>query len=132
MHMAECRSQQNISLSEDELTAAMKLLDKRGSGYIEFDEFVDWWVNKVCLWALHAIHVASICFDCFEKGFTAIILSEELWGNIGASLFTCAIDGQQLRTCSMCNMTSYCSVIQAFSTSVSLKSAMIHICRIVC
>ena len=43
----ECRSQQNVSLNEDELTAAMKLLDKRGSGYIEFDEFVDWWVNKV-------------------------------------------------------------------------------------
>ena len=44
----ECRSQQNISLDEAELTAAMKLLDKRGSGYIEFDEFVDWWVNQVC------------------------------------------------------------------------------------
>ena len=43
-----CRSQQNINLDDAELTAAMKLLDKRGSGYIEFDEFVDWWVNKVC------------------------------------------------------------------------------------
>lgn len=50
-HIAEafmcCRSQQNVNLDESELTAAMKLLDKRGSGYIEFDEFVDWWVNKV-------------------------------------------------------------------------------------
>lgn len=42
-----CRSQQNVKLDESELTAAMKLLDKRGSGYVEFDEFVDWWVNKV-------------------------------------------------------------------------------------
>ena len=53
---------------QKELTAAMKLLDKRGSGYIEFDEFVDWWVNKVglptnkrphlaCL--LHMTHVAG-------------------------------------------------------------------------
>ena len=32
--------------------AAMKLLDKRGSGYIEFDEFVEWWVNKVCICSL--------------------------------------------------------------------------------
>lgn len=46
--LAMCRSQQDISLDEAELTAAMKLLDKRGSGYIEFDEFVDWWVNQVC------------------------------------------------------------------------------------
>ena len=37
-----------MNLDENELTAAMKLLDKRGSGYVEFDEFVDWWVNKVC------------------------------------------------------------------------------------
>ena len=41
------RSQQDINLDDNELTAAMKLLDKRGSGYVEFDEFVDWWVNKV-------------------------------------------------------------------------------------
>lgn len=47
--MPACRSQQNVNLNESELTAAMKLLDKRGSGYVEFDEFVDWWVNKVCL-----------------------------------------------------------------------------------
>lgn len=52
--IAQCRSQQDISLNENELTAAMKLLDKRGSGYIEFDEFVDWWVNKVCTWLLPA------------------------------------------------------------------------------
>lgn len=25
----------------------MKIIDSDGSGVIEFDEFVDWWVNKV-------------------------------------------------------------------------------------
>ena len=48
LRQPSCRSQQSINLDENELSAAMKLLDKRGSGYIEFDEFVDWWVNKVC------------------------------------------------------------------------------------
>ena len=24
----------------------MELLDKRGSGYVEFDEFATWWVSK--------------------------------------------------------------------------------------
>lgn len=47
LELRRLATQQNVSLNEDELTAAMKLLDKRGSGYVEFDEFVDWWVNKV-------------------------------------------------------------------------------------
>ena len=34
-------------LEEEELTAAMKILDTDESGVIEFYEFVDWWVNKV-------------------------------------------------------------------------------------
>ena len=34
----------------------MKLLDKRGSGYVEFDEFVDWWVNKVRCVVPTAVH----------------------------------------------------------------------------
>ena len=34
-------------LEEEELNAAMKILDTDESGVIEFDEFVDWWVNKV-------------------------------------------------------------------------------------
>lgn len=35
------------SLSADELETAMKIIDSDGSGVIEFDEFVEWWVNKV-------------------------------------------------------------------------------------
>lgn len=37
----------NFDLSEEEIKVAMDLLDKRGSGYIEFDEFADWWVNSL-------------------------------------------------------------------------------------
>lgn len=40
-------SQGDVNLDDSEVKAALKLLDKRKSGYIEFDEFVDWWVNKV-------------------------------------------------------------------------------------
>lgn len=29
------------------MNAAMKVLDTDSSGVIEFEEFVDWWVNKV-------------------------------------------------------------------------------------
>jgi len=47
LELRRLASQQNVNLDESELTAAMKLLDKRGSGYVEFDEFVDWWVNEV-------------------------------------------------------------------------------------
>ena len=53
-----CRSQQDIKLDDNELTAAMKLLDKRGSGYVEFDEFVDWWVNKV---SSSTVSCANVC-----------------------------------------------------------------------
>ena len=38
----------------------MKLLDKRCSGYIEFDEFVDWWVNKVCICPLGVACLAVV------------------------------------------------------------------------
>eukprot|EP01026_Neomeris_dumetosa_P076036 TRINITY_DN811_c0_g1_i7.p1 TRINITY_DN811_c0_g1~~TRINITY_DN811_c0_g1_i7.p1 ORF type:complete len:401 (-),score=83.09 TRINITY_DN811_c0_g1_i7:339-1541(-) len=34
-------------LSNEELEAAIEILDKRKSGFIEFDEFVSWWVNSV-------------------------------------------------------------------------------------
>jgi len=34
-------------LEEEELNAAMKVIDTDSSGVIEFEEFVDWWVNKV-------------------------------------------------------------------------------------
>eukprot|EP00210_Caulerpa_lentillifera_P003827 g3655.t1 len=34
-------------LEDEKLEAAMKMLDTDESGVIEFDEFVDWWVNKV-------------------------------------------------------------------------------------
>ncbi|DBB06897.1 TPA: hypothetical protein ACH3X3_009554 [Trebouxia sp. C0006] len=47
LELRRLASQQDIKLDDNELTAAMKLLDKRGSGYVEFDEFVDWWVNKI-------------------------------------------------------------------------------------
>ena len=33
-----CRSQGDVNLDDSEVKAALKLLDKRGSGYIEFDE----------------------------------------------------------------------------------------------
>jgi len=36
-----------LSVSEDETRAALDLLDKRGSGFVEFDEFVDWYVETV-------------------------------------------------------------------------------------
>jgi Ca2+-binding EF-hand superfamily protein len=32
-------------VSDEEAKAAVKILDKRGSGYIEFDEFVAWWID---------------------------------------------------------------------------------------
>lgn len=35
------------TLTDNELGAAMKIVDTDNSGVIEFDEFVDWWVNKV-------------------------------------------------------------------------------------
>ena len=44
---AACRTQTGINLDDSEIRAAVKLLDKRGSGYIEFDEFVSWWTSKV-------------------------------------------------------------------------------------
>eukprot|EP01024_Parvocaulis_polyphysoides_P065042 TRINITY_DN7577_c1_g1_i1.p1 TRINITY_DN7577_c1_g1~~TRINITY_DN7577_c1_g1_i1.p1 ORF type:complete len:458 (+),score=106.59 TRINITY_DN7577_c1_g1_i1:238-1611(+) len=34
-------------LTEDELAAAIEILDKRKSGFVEFDEFVNWWVNEI-------------------------------------------------------------------------------------
>ena len=44
----ECvRRELGTELDSDELEAAMKLLDTDSSGVIEFEEFVDWWVNKV-------------------------------------------------------------------------------------
>eukprot|EP00892_Ulva_mutabilis_P005297 jgi/Ulvmu1/3139/UM015_0179.1 len=33
----------NFGLTSEEVKAAISLLDKRGSGYVEFDEFVSWW-----------------------------------------------------------------------------------------
>jgi hypothetical protein len=37
----------DFTLTDEEVAKAMELLDKkRGNGYIEFDEFVSWWVNK--------------------------------------------------------------------------------------
>ena len=45
--IAACRTQTGINLDDTEIRAAVKLLDKRGSGYIEFDEFVSWWTSKV-------------------------------------------------------------------------------------
>ncbi|GMH36730.1 hypothetical protein BSKO_04603 [Bryopsis sp. KO-2023] len=35
------------TLTDDEVKAAMEIVDTDKSGVIEFDEFVDWWVNKV-------------------------------------------------------------------------------------
>lgn len=43
----DCSDSLGQSLTEDELSAAMKIVDVDNSGVIEFDEFVDWWVNKV-------------------------------------------------------------------------------------
>jgi Ca2+-binding EF-hand superfamily protein len=41
-------SEDNLQhLSEDELKEAIKLLDLNKSGYIEFPEFVSWWVNEI-------------------------------------------------------------------------------------
>ncbi|KAK9866246.1 hypothetical protein WJX84_002186 [Apatococcus fuscideae] len=34
-------------LDDNEVKAAIKLLDKNNDGFIEFDEFVQWWQNKV-------------------------------------------------------------------------------------
>ena len=45
--VAACSTQTGINLDDTEIRAAVKLLDKRGSGYIEFDEFVSWWTSKV-------------------------------------------------------------------------------------
>lgn len=33
----------DFGLTNEEVKAAISLLDKRGSGYVEFDEFVGWW-----------------------------------------------------------------------------------------
>ena len=36
-------------MDENEVKAAIKLLDKNNDGFIEFVEFVQWWQNKVRL-----------------------------------------------------------------------------------
>jgi EF-hand domain pair len=38
----------DFSLSDEESKRAVQLLDKRGSGYIEFDEFAAWWKVRHC------------------------------------------------------------------------------------
>ena len=40
------------------MKAAIKLLDTNNDGYIEFDEFVQWWQNKVncCALRLSNLH----------------------------------------------------------------------------
>jgi Ca2+-binding EF-hand superfamily protein len=36
----------DFALSDEESKKAVELLDKRKSGYVEFDEFASWWVSK--------------------------------------------------------------------------------------
>ena len=36
----------DFSLSDEESKKAVEMLDKRQSGYVEFDEFASWWVSK--------------------------------------------------------------------------------------
>jgi calmodulin len=35
----------DFTLSDEEVKAAISLVDKRGSGFVEFDEFVAWWAG---------------------------------------------------------------------------------------
>lgn len=39
-------SQADFDVNEEEAKEAVKMLDKRGSGYVEFDEFVAWFAEQ--------------------------------------------------------------------------------------
>lgn len=45
--MGRLFAETGLSVSEDETAAALDLLDKRGSGFVEFDEFVEWYMETV-------------------------------------------------------------------------------------
>ena len=42
-----CSRKEGYNLSEPEVTEAIKLLDKNGDKLIQFNEFVEWWQDKV-------------------------------------------------------------------------------------
>mmetsp|Transcript_18330 Transcript_18330/g.46407 ORF Transcript_18330/g.46407 Transcript_18330/m.46407 type:complete len:272 (-) Transcript_18330:297-1112(-) len=45
--MEKLFSEAEVDLSPEEQQAALKVLDKRSSGTVEFDEFVEWYCNKI-------------------------------------------------------------------------------------
>lgn len=47
LEMPCCSQAEGQKLDDNEVKAAIKLLDKNNDGFIEFDEFVSWWQNKV-------------------------------------------------------------------------------------
>ena len=48
-----------FELTEDEIQSAVRMLDTRGSGFIEFDEFAVWWVAPIGVGASDPYQVAS-------------------------------------------------------------------------
>lgn len=72
--IAACRTQTGINLDDSEIRAAVKLLDKRGSGYIEFDEFVSWWTSKVVpehKVGAHTLRTTCHCTGCNSDKISA-------------------------------------------------------------
>ena len=59
MKMLCCSQAEGQKLDDNEVKAAIKLLDKNNDGFIEFDEFVSWWQNKVGL-QLPMIHAMLV------------------------------------------------------------------------
>ena len=49
VEMPWCSQAEGQRLDDNEVKAAIKLLDKNNDGFIEFDEFVSWWQNKVSI-----------------------------------------------------------------------------------